>query len=89
MMTTAQEPGPAEKGLEGIVLEAESPGRIRVAYSFPCRLTRGDYTITLATQDLDGGRQDWRDDFLEFRVNDRREFAGTAWLDGNFEWTFL
>lgn len=75
--------------LEDIELEAKVPGRIRVAYSFSCRLTRGDYTITLATQDLDGARQDWRDDFLEFRVNDRRDFAGTSLLDGNFEWTIL
>ncbi len=75
--------------IEDCPITVDGPARVQISFTFPCKLTKGDYTITLATQDPDGTRQDWRDDFLEFRVNDRRDFAGTSWLDGNFEWTIL
>jgi lipopolysaccharide transport system ATP-binding protein len=66
-------------------LSSPRAGKLRVRYRFPCRFTRGDYTITLATQDLDGNRHDWRDDLLEFSVADRRDYAGSTVLDGSFE----
>ena len=75
--------------IEEVHLALEGPARVQISYTFPCHFTRGDYTVTLATQDADGARQDWRDDFLEFRVNDRRDYAGSAWLDGKFEWRIL
>lgn len=75
--------------LEDCPIEVDGPATIRIHFRFPCHFTAGDYTITLATQDPDGARHDWRDDFLEFRVNDRRTFAGNQWLNGNFEWTKL
>jgi lipopolysaccharide transport system ATP-binding protein len=75
--------------IESTPIERTTPGSIEIRYSFPCHFTRGDYTITLATQTLEGERQDWRDDFLEFRVNERKDFAGALWLNGNFDWTAL
>lgn len=75
--------------IEECPLEIDGPATIRVEYQFPCHLTAGDYTITLATQSVDGARHDWRDDYLEFRVNDRRPFAGNQWLNGNFDWKKL
>jgi lipopolysaccharide transport system ATP-binding protein len=75
--------------IEDCPIEVEGPATIHIHFRFACHLTAGDYTITLATQDPDGIRQDWRDDYLEFRVNDRRQFAGNQWLNGKFEWTKL
>jgi len=75
--------------IENCPLQVDGPVDIRICFKFPCPFTAGDYTITLATQDVDGARHDWRDDYLEFRVNDRRPYAGNQWLNGNFEWTKL
>ena len=72
--------------IENCPITVDGPVTLSISFTFPCHFTRGDYTITLATQDPDGTRQDWRDDFLEFRVNDRRDYAGSTWLNGNFEW---
>ncbi len=72
--------------IENCPITIDGPATLSISFTFPCHFTRGDYTITLATQDPDGTRQDWRDDFLEFRVNDRRDYAGSTWLNGNFEW---
>lgn len=75
--------------IENCTISPTTPGNIRIRFQFPCHLTAGDYTITLATQSLDGGRHDWRDDLLEFRVADRRAFAGNVWLNGTFDWKQL
>lgn len=75
--------------IENCPITVDGPAQMGITFSFPCHFTRGDYTITLATQSLDGARQDWRDDYLEFRVDDRREYAGNTWLNGNFEWKIL
>jgi len=72
--------------IENCPITADGPATVHISFTFTCHFTKGDYTITLATQDPDGTRQDWRDDFLEFRVEDRRDFAGSTWLNGNFEW---
>ncbi len=63
--------------------------RIELRISFPCRLIRGDYSVTLATQSASGDRYDWRDDCLEFQVLDTRDFAGSLFLDAKFEWSCL
>ncbi|WP_051670048.1 ABC transporter ATP-binding protein [Bryobacter aggregatus] len=75
--------------IENTPLRVDGPARVQVRVSFPCHLTRGDYTVTLATQSPDGARHDWRDDFLEFQVHDRRDYAGNLWLDAKFEYTIL
>lgn len=75
--------------IEECPIDVDGPATIEIQYQFPCHLTAGDYTITLATQSLDGARHDWRDDYLEFRVNDRRQYAGNHWLSGTFEWKKL
>lgn len=72
--------------IENCPITVDGPTTVNISFTFPCHFTRGDYTITLATQDPSGARQDWRDDFLEFRVEDRRDYAGSTWLNGNFEW---
>lgn len=62
---------------------------LRLDVRFPAHFTRGDYTITVATQHLSGARIDWRDDALEFSVLDRRPLAGLTPLDATFDWQLL
>lgn len=73
--------------IEAFDLSVVGPTKGLIRFTFCCRLTAGDYTITLATQDLEGAPHDWSDDCIEFRVLDRRDFAGNLWLDGIFEWS--
>ncbi|HYP14618.1 MAG TPA: ABC transporter ATP-binding protein, partial [Bryobacteraceae bacterium] len=47
-----------------------------VRFSFPCHLTRGDYTLTVATQHADGTSQDWLDDALQMTILDDKNVAG-------------
>lgn len=68
--------GPVQKG-----------GEVTVRVDFPCVLTRGDYSVTLAVQSPKGEAYDWRDDCLSFQVLDTREYAGSVRLDATFEWT--
>jgi len=68
--------GPVEKG-----------GEVAVRIAFPCTLTRGDYSVTLAVQSPQGEAYDWRDDCLSFQVLDTRDYAGSVRLDATFEWT--
>jgi ABC-type polysaccharide/polyol phosphate transport system ATPase subunit len=65
----------------------QEPAAVDLKISFPCRLTRGDYAITLALQSPEGEAFDWRDDCLEFQVIDTRDFAGSMHLDATFEWS--
>lgn len=74
--------------IEGISLPS-TPSTLQLSFTFPCHLTRGDYTLTLATQSIDGAPLDWRDDFLEFTIADRRDLAGVLRLDGTFDWKLL
>lgn len=75
--------------IEDVPLRFDKPGQLAVHYRFPCQLTAGDYTLTLATQGPGGQRYDWRDDLLEFKVLDRRDYAGNLILGGTFEWNPL
>jgi hypothetical protein len=58
-----------------------------VRFSFDCRLTRQDYTLTVAIQHADGTSQDWRDDVLRFSVADPRDLAGFMDLQAAIEWS--
>jgi len=60
---------------------AKAGDRLRVHFTFPCRLPRNEYTLTVATQYEDGRSQDWRDDILRFSVANLRDIAGLIDLD--------
>lgn len=64
----------------------KAQNRFFVRFSFRCLLTRGDYTLTVATQHPDGRSQDWRDDYLSFTVIDARDHAGVANLEAEVAW---
>lgn len=71
--------------LEGVVLGPfEEACCFGIRFDFPCRLVRGEYTVTLATQFLNGVRQDWQEDCCQFRVLDLMDYVGIARLDGIF-----
>jgi ABC-type polysaccharide/polyol phosphate transport system ATPase subunit len=65
----------------------EEASEITVRVSFPCVLTRGDYSVTLAVQSPKGEPYDWRDDCLSFQVLDTRDYAGSVRLDVTFGWS--
>lgn len=60
---------------------------IAVRFTFICFLTRGDYTLTVATQNRDGSSQDWLDDALQFTVIDEKDTAGVARFHTEVTWT--
>jgi ABC-type polysaccharide/polyol phosphate transport system ATPase subunit len=51
---------------------------LEVNFAFSCALAPQEYTITVATQSLDGASHDWLDDVLVFQVVDDRYTAGVA-----------
>ena len=59
---------------------------LQVQFAFDCRLTRQEYTLTIATQNWDGTSQDWLDDVLAFTVIDARDTAGMVKLDTRIQW---
>jgi ABC-type polysaccharide/polyol phosphate transport system ATPase subunit len=76
--------------VEGLELGPFAAGeRFAVRFAFRCLLTRGDYTLTVATQHADGRSQDWRDDFVSFTVIDARDHAGVANLEAEVAWERL
>lgn len=60
---------------------------LTVRFSFPCFLTRQEYTVTVATQNPDGSSQDWLDDLLSFTVVDERDAAGLTRFQTDVSWT--
>jgi ABC-type polysaccharide/polyol phosphate transport system ATPase subunit len=60
---------------------------IEVDFSMDCRLTRGEYTVTVATQHYDGSSQDWIDDAVQFSVVDSRDIAGIVDLRASVTWS--
>jgi ABC-type molybdate transport system ATPase subunit len=62
---------------------------IEIDFGFECRLTRQEYTLTVATQHWDGASQDWRDEVLQFTVVDARDIAGLADLHAQVAWRRL
>jgi hypothetical protein len=73
--------------LEGVSLGHYGPGdRVICEFRFECLLTRGEYTLTAATQHPGGLSQDWLDDVLQFTVIDSKDTAGVANLKTEVEW---
>ena len=49
---------------------------LEVEFELDCLLSRGEYTLTVATQYWNGLSQDWLDDVLDFRIVDAKDVAG-------------
>ncbi len=68
--------------LEERALGAFEPGDIlEVEFELDCLLSRGEYTLTVATQHWDGRSQDWLDEVLDFKVIDTKDVAGVLNLN--------
>ncbi len=73
--------------IEQIDLGRFDPGEeLSVDFSFECWLTPHQYTVTVATQYLDGSSHDWLDDVLTFDVLARRQAAGVTDLRATVQW---
>jgi lipopolysaccharide transport system ATP-binding protein len=65
--------------LENVNLGAVRAGeQVEVTFAFECWLAPQEYTITVATQALDGSSHDWLDDVIVFQVVDEKYTAGVA-----------
>jgi ABC-type polysaccharide/polyol phosphate transport system ATPase subunit len=74
--------------IEQIDLGRFEPGeQLSVDFSFECWLTPHQYTVTVATQYLDGSSHDWLDDVITFDVLSRRLAAGVTDLRAEIQWT--
>jgi lipopolysaccharide transport system ATP-binding protein len=62
---------------------------LEIDFHFDCRLTRQEYTLTVATQHSDGSSQDWLDDALQFTVVDAQDIAGLTNLNARVTWRKL
>ncbi len=60
---------------------------IEVNFTFNCLLTRGEYTLTVATQHQDGTSQDWIDDRMSITVIDSKDVAGVIHWPVEVGWT--
>lgn len=68
--------------IEEVALPPCGPGdAVEVEFSFECRLTPQEYTLTVATQHPSGHSHDWLDDAIAFRVLDTKARAGVANLE--------
>jgi len=73
--------------IEGVDLGSVAAGEtFEVEFTFDCLLTRQDYTLTVATQYIEGYSQDWLDDALSFTVADSRDVAGLANFKTKVAW---
>jgi lipopolysaccharide transport system ATP-binding protein len=76
--------------IEGVDLGPVAAGEtFEVEFTFDCSLTRQDYTLTVATQYVEGYSQDWLDDAVAFTVVDAREVAGLANFKASVNWRRL
>ncbi len=65
--------------LQNLNLEPVKAGeQVEVTFAFQCWLAPQEYTITVATQSLDGSSHDWLDDVIVFQVVDEKYTAGVA-----------
>ncbi len=65
--------------LENIAMPAVRAGeQVEVTFAFACWLAPQEYTITVATQSLDGSSHDWLDEVIVFQVIDEKYTAGVA-----------
>lgn len=73
--------------IEKVDLGTFEPGdTAEFRFSIDCLLSRGEYTLTVATQHADGASQDWIDDALSFAVIDPRDTAGVLQLNTEIQW---
>lgn len=73
--------------IEQIDLGRFDPGEeLEIDFSFECWLTPHQYTVTVATQHLDGSSHDWLDDVLTFDVVSKRQAAGVTDLRARVDW---
>ncbi len=73
--------------LEQIDLGKFEPGEeLSIDFSFECWLTPHQYTVTVATQYLDGSSHDWLDDVITFDVLSPRIAAGVTDLRAAIQW---
>ncbi|HZL57158.1 MAG TPA: ABC transporter ATP-binding protein [Bryobacteraceae bacterium] len=73
--------------IEQIELGRFDPGEeLEIDFSFDCWLTPHQYTVTVATQYLDGSSHDWLDDVITFDVFSRRQAAGVTDLRAQIQW---
>jgi lipopolysaccharide transport system ATP-binding protein len=54
---------------------------LEVEFELDCLLSRGEYTLTVATQHFDGRSQDWLDEVVDFNVIDTKDVAGVLNLN--------
>lgn len=64
----------------------EAGDELEVDFRIECWLTPQQYTLTVATQSMDGSSHDWLDDAIAFDVVDTRVAAGVANLRAEVEW---
>jgi len=68
--------------LEQCELGRFEPGEVmEVEFELDCLLSRGEYTLTVATQHWDGRSQDWLDEVMDFQVIDAKDVAGVLNLN--------
>jgi len=73
--------------VEQVALGSFEPGdELELDFEFECWLGPQQYTLTVATQNLDGSSHDWLDDVLAFEVVDSRALAGVANLRAKVAW---
>ena len=73
--------------IERIDLGKFRPGEeLEIDFTFECWLTPHTYTVTVATQYLDGSSHDWLDDVITFDVLSNRVAAGVTDLRAQIEW---
>ena len=61
--------------------EFDSGDVLEVEFELDCLLSRGEYTLTVATQHFDGRSQDWLDEVVDFNVIDTKDVAGVLNLN--------
>ena len=59
----------------------DSGDALEVEFELDCLLSRGEYTLTVATQHFDGRSQDWLDEVVDFNVIDTKDVAGVLNLN--------
>lgn len=73
--------------IEQIDLGRFDPGEeLSIDFTFECWLTPHQYTVTVATQYLDGSSHDWLDDVITFDVVASRQAAGVTDLRAAIAW---
>ena len=68
------------------IVKFQPKEELEIDFSFECWLTPHQYTVTVATQYLDGSSHDWLDDVITFDVLSKRYAAGVTDLRAQIEW---